>query len=195
LDSLQLEMSSGRRVLQPRGNKTPASAPRSKWLALFTIEYSNINTLVPEKQSPLSHLSLHCFWEERRLYSEMAQTQSRKRKSDVLDDQDHDLQTSTPTGSPARKRTKITQSQKQALIDNLQLESELLCRRRSRSILMSGSCSYRTRPSPARPLCSSILGPSVSDRKTYQPHSDEPAKSEYGGALIKILRSKSQSAE
>lgn len=55
---------------------------------------------------------------------EMAQMQSRKRKSTVLDDEDRDQQSSTPTGSPARKRTKITQAQKQALIDNLQLESK-----------------------------------------------------------------------
>lgn len=33
-------------------------------------------------------------------------------------------QVTTPIGSPARKKMKITQSQKQALIDNLQLESE-----------------------------------------------------------------------
>jgi hypothetical protein len=34
--------------------------------------------------------------------------------------------TVTPTGSPARKKLKITQSQKQAIIDNLQLESKIV---------------------------------------------------------------------
>lgn len=46
--------------------------------------------------------------------------QSRKRKSDAMEETPHPH---TPTGSPARKRMKITESQKQALIDNLQLES------------------------------------------------------------------------
>ena len=44
---------------------------------------------------------------------------SRKRKSEVLEEMP---QPTTPTGSPARKKLKITESQKQALIDNLQLE-------------------------------------------------------------------------
>lgn len=41
---------------------------------------------------------------------------ARKRKSD-------EMEPSTPTGSPTKKM-KITQPQKQALIDNLQLESK-----------------------------------------------------------------------
>ena len=45
---------------------------------------------------------------------------SRKRKSEAMDETP---QPHTPTGSPARKKLRITQSQKQALIDNLQLES------------------------------------------------------------------------
>lgn len=32
----------------------------------------------------------------------------------------------TPTASPTRKRLRITETQKQALMDNLQLESEVL---------------------------------------------------------------------
>ncbi|KAL1996288.1 hypothetical protein VTN49DRAFT_340 [Thermomyces lanuginosus] len=49
----------------------------------------------------------------------MAATESRKRKSLHLD---HDEQMTTPTRSPARKKLRLTRSQKQALIDNLQLE-------------------------------------------------------------------------
>lgn len=48
----------------------------------------------------------------------MAPTMAHKRKSDEMDNGP-----STPTGSP-RKKMKITQAQKQALIDNLQLEGE-----------------------------------------------------------------------
>jgi hypothetical protein len=87
--------------------------------------YSNNNTPVPENESPTLTLLLALLLERTRTLLEMAQAQSRKRKSDLLDEQDHDLQTSTPTGGPARKRAKITRSQKQALIDNLQLESGL----------------------------------------------------------------------
>lgn len=55
----------------------------------------------------------------------MAAASSLKRKSDVVDDayQDPDG-VRTPTGSPSRKKMRITRKQKQALIDNLQLESE-----------------------------------------------------------------------
>lgn len=49
----------------------------------------------------------------------MAPAQTRKRKSEVME---IEAQHTTPTGSPARKKMKIMQSQKQALIDNLQLE-------------------------------------------------------------------------
>jgi hypothetical protein len=87
--------------------------------------YSNNNTPAPENQSPTLTLLLALLLERTRMLLEMAQTQSRKRKSDLLDEQDHDLQASTPTGGSARKRAKITRSQKQALIDNLQLESGL----------------------------------------------------------------------
>lgn len=54
----------------------------------------------------------------------MAATESRKRKSLHLD---HDEQMTTPTRSPARKKLRLTRSQKQALIDNLQLESMRVC--------------------------------------------------------------------
>lgn len=48
---------------------------------------------------------------------------SLKRKSDVDDAyQDHDG-VRTPTGSPPRKKMRISRKQKQALMDNLQLES------------------------------------------------------------------------
>jgi hypothetical protein len=117
----------------------------------------------------------------------MAEMQSRKRKSTVLDEQDHDQQSSTPTGHPARKKTKITQAQKQALIDNLQLESKFSHCLQSWSILTSWPVSYRTRPSPARPLCPSILRPSISHRKAHKSHSDEPTQSQYGRAFDEIF--------
>ena len=53
----------------------------------------------------------------------MTAIQSRKRKSDELDEVYNEHQVTTPTPSPPQKKIKITQSQKQALIDNLQLES------------------------------------------------------------------------
>lgn len=49
----------------------------------------------------------------------MAPAQTRKRKSEAMEVEG---QRTSPTGSPARKKMKISQSQKQALIDNLQLE-------------------------------------------------------------------------
>jgi hypothetical protein len=90
----------------------------------ITIEYSNQHGPKSEKESlaPLPQPELP--GKEGGFCMEMAQMQSRKRKSTVLDDEDRDQPSSTPTGSPARKRTKITQAQKQALIDNLQLESK-----------------------------------------------------------------------
>ncbi|KAH0829302.1 hypothetical protein FOPE_10430 [Fonsecaea pedrosoi] len=50
----------------------------------------------------------------------MAPANSRKRKSDEMDEGAGVAV--TPSGSPARKRLRITQQQKQALMDNLQLE-------------------------------------------------------------------------
>ncbi|ERF70216.1 hypothetical protein EPUS_00404 [Endocarpon pusillum Z07020] len=52
----------------------------------------------------------------------MDSQQSRKRKSAAVEAEHDTSAAATPTGSPARKRMKISQSQKQALIDNLQLE-------------------------------------------------------------------------
>ena len=49
----------------------------------------------------------------------MAPQGTRKRKSEVLQDA-----VTTPPSGPSTKKLKITQAQKQALIDNLQLESE-----------------------------------------------------------------------
>ncbi|KAJ9497246.1 hypothetical protein H2202_007403 [Exophiala xenobiotica] len=49
----------------------------------------------------------------------MTPANTRKRKSDEMEEPARAV---TPTGSPARKKMRITQSQKQALIDNLQLE-------------------------------------------------------------------------
>jgi hypothetical protein len=67
----------------------------------------------------------------------MAQTQSRKRKSTtVLDEEGHDQQSA---GGPVQKRIKITQAQKQALIDNLQLESKSPHYRQSWSMLTPGA--------------------------------------------------------
>ncbi len=54
----------------------------------------------------------------------MDSQQSRKRKSGAIEAEHETPAVTTPTGSPARKRMKISQSQKQALIDNLQLESK-----------------------------------------------------------------------
>lgn len=48
---------------------------------------------------------------------------SLKRKSDVDDAYQNPDGVRTPTGSPSRKKMRITRKQKQALIDNLQLES------------------------------------------------------------------------
>lgn len=55
----------------------------------------------------------------------MASPLSRKRKSPETDHDAHNVSW-TPAGSPPRKKLRITQSQKQALIDNLQLESKLV---------------------------------------------------------------------
>ncbi|OAL35885.1 hypothetical protein AYO20_04791 [Fonsecaea nubica] len=52
----------------------------------------------------------------------MAPANSRKRKSDEMDEGAGAGGAVTPSGSPARKRLRITQQQKQALMDNLQLE-------------------------------------------------------------------------
>lgn len=57
----------------------------------------------------------------------MTTAASRKRKSpepERVDDAHNDAEIpTTPTEGPARKKLKLTQTQKQALIDNLQLES------------------------------------------------------------------------
>lgn len=56
----------------------------------------------------------------------MTSTAPRKRKSPEPDRVDGHIEGElpiTPTEGPARKKLKISQSQKQALIDNLQLES------------------------------------------------------------------------
>ncbi|ETI26567.1 hypothetical protein G647_03345 [Cladophialophora carrionii CBS 160.54] len=50
----------------------------------------------------------------------MTPTMTRKRKSEEIEDQPAGAV--TPTGSPARKKMRITLQQKQALMDNLQLE-------------------------------------------------------------------------
>lgn len=54
----------------------------------------------------------------------MATTPSKKRKSmETERDATSNDQITTPTNNPARKKLRLTQRQKQALIDNLQLES------------------------------------------------------------------------
>jgi hypothetical protein len=53
----------------------------------------------------------------------MTPPQTRKRKSEEMEGERAEAAATTPTGTPARKKMRITQSQKQALIDNLQLES------------------------------------------------------------------------
>jgi hypothetical protein len=50
----------------------------------------------------------------------------KKRKSDAMEAERGEAVATTPTGHPARKRMKISQPQKQALIDNLQLEGTSL---------------------------------------------------------------------
>ena len=62
----------------------------------------------------------------------MAPANDRKRKSDVMEELA--VRAVTPTRSPARKKLKITQQQKQALMDNLQLESMQLRSAQSRAI-------------------------------------------------------------
>ncbi|KAI1612141.1 Borealin N terminal-domain-containing protein [Exophiala viscosa] len=49
----------------------------------------------------------------------MSSTNTRKRKSDQMEESTFAV---TPTGSPASKKMRITEAQKQALMDNLQLE-------------------------------------------------------------------------
>lgn len=53
----------------------------------------------------------------------MSGTATRKRKSEQMEESTAAV---TPTASPTRKRLRITETQKQALMDNLQLESEVL---------------------------------------------------------------------
>ena len=55
----------------------------------------------------------------------MAPANPRKRKSEQMEEPASPVAATTPTGSP-RKKMRITQSQKQALMDNLQLESKPL---------------------------------------------------------------------
>jgi len=59
------------------------------------------------------------------LYSQMAPILPKKRKSPEPNFNDHTQRDGhdVPLDSPPRKKPRITQSQKQALIDNLQLES------------------------------------------------------------------------
>jgi hypothetical protein len=61
----------------------------------------------------------NAYYQHKAQYCIMA-PQSRKRKSEAMEETPRPQ---TPTGSPSRKKLKITQSEKQALIDNLQLES------------------------------------------------------------------------
>lgn len=64
----------------------------------------------------------------------MASPLSRKRKSPEPDHDEHnEYASTTPAGSPPRKKLRITRRQKQALIDNLQLESKLILRRPRRA--------------------------------------------------------------
>jgi hypothetical protein len=67
----------------------------------------------------------------------------KKRKSDALEAEHGDGAVTTPTGHPARKRMKISQPQKQALIDNLQLEGTSLLHGFAQSELMV-TFSHRT---------------------------------------------------
>lgn len=80
-----------------------------------------------------AHLQKHCLTFEQiqplylalysltNSYATMPPANTRKRKSTEMEDEP--APTATPTGSP-RKKMRISQSQKQALMDNLQLESE-----------------------------------------------------------------------
>jgi hypothetical protein len=106
----------------------------------------------------------------------MAPLNPRKRKSDEMEEAAPSI--TTPTGSPARKRMKISQQQKQALIDNLQLESTYAI-----SLLIAHLnlvVSYRastTTPSGLRPA---MRRPTLPHRAARQPHSHCDPQDDYG---------------
>lgn len=76
-----------------------------------------------------------------------------KRKSPE-DDAFRTDEAKTPTGSPPKKKMKITRSQKQALMDNLQLESMFWLSLPLTCILYSDSgLSYRTSSQTPRTIC------------------------------------------
>jgi len=74
-----------------------------------------------------------------------------KRKSSEMDDAYPNDGMQTPTSSPSRKKMRLTRKQKQALIDNLQLESMSISSSHH-SAPHTNNCSHRTSPQTSRPV-------------------------------------------
>lgn len=102
----------------------------------------------------------------------MSAQNARKRKSEAMDNDP-----TTPTGSPAKKM-RITQAQKQALIDNLQLESEYQAVRRS--TLSDFHCSIGPSASIASSIRVAMLGSQVEDREKDKSRPNHSAEDEDG---------------
>jgi hypothetical protein len=95
----------------------PPLQPPQRFHAQFRSENTPSS---PPRDIPLSNSTYSPQTHERT----MSASASRKRKSPEPErDAFNQDQVTTPSNSPARKRLKITQHQKQTLIDNLQLES------------------------------------------------------------------------
>lgn len=112
----------------------------------------------------------------------MAPTRAAKRKSDATLDLKVPVKTSspsTPQRSPIRKRRGgITLQQKQAMIDNLQLESTTDPSYKGNSMLIMSS--YRTRSTVTRSVQSPGSGPPIAHRDPNQQNPHDPAKGQDG---------------
>ena len=120
---------------------------------------------------------------------DMAPIRPKKRKSDptITNPQPTNSPSRTPIRSPSKRAPTITLSQKQALIDNLQLEgSSLPSQITQHKLKVSPNHSDRTRPQTPRPIRSSSPKPSNPHRATRQPHPDLPPQSNHGRTLTKI---------
>jgi hypothetical protein len=127
---------------------------------------------------------------------------SRKRKSDQLDMSNDDQfavdmasqKIPTKGGSPhfqespsKRQRVGITLAQKQALIDNLQLESTCSAQNRERERDANELRSHRTRPQAPRKLQHPRAKSPDADRNPRQPHPPVPAQAHDGRAVGEVL--------
>lgn len=82
------------------------------------------------------------------------------------------MATHTPQRSPARPSATITQVQKQALIDNLQLESRHLRVFPALQLIANenASCSHRPSAQTTSAICSAITGLACAPRATREPY-------------------------